>query len=383
MELVKLLFPLVSLLLARLSGASFVGSSVPRNITSMFTFGDSYIDTGNLVIMAKTVSFPVWNDKPPYGITFFGRPTGRFSDGRVIIDFIAGKFGLPFLPPSLANSSDVSQGVNFAVGGATAIEVGFYERNNLVPFKLLNNSLDVQLGWFEALRPSLCNTTGATGSGDCSFGKSLFIVGEFGVNDYSFFFMANKTEAEVRSYVPKVVKTIASAVERLINDDGAELVVVPGNPPIGCSPTILTLRQTTNAASYDRTGCLRDVNNVVTYHNALLRAAVGVLRLKHPRATIVYADFYTPIRRIIDNPGDFGVARGSALKACCGTGGDYNWNGSAVCGMPGVAACPDPSAYVSWDGVHFTEAVNRYVAQGWLYGPYADPPILKAVQVQH
>jgi hypothetical protein len=47
--------------------------------------------------------------------------------------------------------------VNFAVGGATAIDVGFFERNNLVPFKLLNNSLDVQLGWFEELRPSLCS----------------------------------------------------------------------------------------------------------------------------------------------------------------------------------------------------------------------------------
>ncbi|CAN6341473.1 unnamed protein product [Urochloa humidicola] len=379
MELMKLLFPLAFLILARLSGVSFVGS-VPRNITSMFTFGDSYIDTGNFVILAKPISIPVWIDKPPYGMTFFGRPTGRTSDGRVIIDFIADKLGLPFLPPYLANSSDISQGVNFAVGGATAIEVGFYERNNLVPFKLLNNSLDVQLAWFEELRPSLCNTTGAAGSGDC-FGKSLFIVGEFGVNDYSFFFMANKTEAEVMSYVPKVVKTIALAVERLI-DDGAEYVVVPGNPPIGCSPTILTLRQTTNAASYDHIGCLRDVNDVVTYHNALLRVAVGSLRLKHPQATIIFADFYTPIRRIIENPRDFGVAGGSVLKACCGKGGDYNWNGSAVCGMPGVAACPDPSAYVSWDGVHFTEAVNRRVAEGWLYGPYADPPILRAVQ-QH
>jgi hypothetical protein len=36
--------------------------------------------------------------------------------------------------------------------------------------------------------------------------KSLFFVGEFGVNDYTFIWMTNKT-------VPKVVRTIASAVE--------------------------------------------------------------------------------------------------------------------------------------------------------------------------
>jgi len=39
------------------------------------------------------------------------------------------------------------------------------------------------------------------------------MVGEFGVNDYNFFWMANKTEDQVRSYVPSVVKRIALAVE--------------------------------------------------------------------------------------------------------------------------------------------------------------------------
>jgi hypothetical protein len=73
----------------------------------------------------------------------------------------AAEFGLPFLPAFLrSNGSNVSQGVNFAVGGATAIEVGFFERNNLVPFKLINNSLDVQLEWFEEIKPSVCNGTG-------------------------------------------------------------------------------------------------------------------------------------------------------------------------------------------------------------------------------
>jgi hypothetical protein len=70
----------------------------------------------------------------------------------------AEQFGLPLLRAFLQNSSDVSKGVNFAVGSATAIDVGFYERNKLVRYKLLNNSLDVQLGWFEELKPSICNT---------------------------------------------------------------------------------------------------------------------------------------------------------------------------------------------------------------------------------
>lgn len=48
---------------------------------AIFSFGDSNADTGGLSLMFGPVS-------PPYGSTFFGRPEGRFSDGRLIIDFI-------------------------------------------------------------------------------------------------------------------------------------------------------------------------------------------------------------------------------------------------------------------------------------------------------
>ncbi|XP_037437968.1 GDSL esterase/lipase At5g45910-like [Triticum dicoccoides] len=352
-------------------------SSGSPYLTSLFTLGDSYIDAGNFVVMAPP-AVPVWHERPPYGMTFFGRPTGRLSDGRVTVDFIAEQFGLPLLRASLLNSSDdVSKGVNFAVGGATAIDVDFYERSKLVQFKLINNSLNVQLGWFEELKPTICNKT--VRQGEC-FSKALFFVGEFGVNDYNFLWNAGKTEDEVRSYVPKVVKNIAVAVERLIKE-GAVYVVVPGNPPNGCSPTMLTTRSSFNKMMmYDRIGCLSDINGVAKYHNSMLRAAIGALRGKYSHVVIIYADFYGPIITILENPSLFGVAGGDALRACCGGGGAYNWNASAVCGMPGVTAWKDPSVFVNWDGIHYTEATYRFIAEGWLHGPFADPPILSALR---
>ena len=48
---------------------------------SIFNFGASVADTGGL---AAAFGGP----PPPYGETYFHRPTGRFSDGRLIIDFI-------------------------------------------------------------------------------------------------------------------------------------------------------------------------------------------------------------------------------------------------------------------------------------------------------
>ncbi|CAH2070127.1 unnamed protein product [Thlaspi arvense] len=44
-------------------------------------FGDSYADTGNMKHDAVS-----W--KSPYGITFPGKPSGRYSDGLISTDFL-------------------------------------------------------------------------------------------------------------------------------------------------------------------------------------------------------------------------------------------------------------------------------------------------------
>jgi len=50
--------------------------------TALFVFGDSYVDTGNI----KLNEPGSWKD--PYGLTFPGKPSGRFSNGRVLTDYI-------------------------------------------------------------------------------------------------------------------------------------------------------------------------------------------------------------------------------------------------------------------------------------------------------
>jgi hypothetical protein len=59
-----------------------------RYYDSIFSLGDSYADTGNgpVVFGWHALASPVM--RPPYGSTFFGRPTGRNCDGRLVIDFL-------------------------------------------------------------------------------------------------------------------------------------------------------------------------------------------------------------------------------------------------------------------------------------------------------
>lgn len=70
-------------------------------------------------------------------------------------------------------------------------------------------------------------------------------------------------------------------------------------------------------------------------------------------------------------------------KACCGLGGgDYNFDSRVYCGNSRVinesiltaTACLDPQNYVSWDGIHATEAANKLITWAILNGSYFDPP---------
>lgn len=90
--------------------------------TALFIFGDSLFDVGNNNFI-KTIPFLQAN-YAPYGHTFARNATGRFSDGRVIPDFIAQYADLPLLPPYMdvtSNHVDYVHGVNFASAGAGAL----------------------------------------------------------------------------------------------------------------------------------------------------------------------------------------------------------------------------------------------------------------------
>ncbi|CAK9310996.1 unnamed protein product [Citrullus colocynthis] len=94
-------------------------------VVPLFVFGDSLYDVGNNnYINTTTISQANF---PPYGQTFFKFPTGgRFSDGRVIPDFIGEHAKLPLILPYLyPGIKDFVKGMNFASGGAGVLNQTF------------------------------------------------------------------------------------------------------------------------------------------------------------------------------------------------------------------------------------------------------------------
>ncbi|KAK7412431.1 hypothetical protein VNO78_03891 [Psophocarpus tetragonolobus] len=338
----------------------------------VFSFGDSLTDTGNLYFISPRQSPDCL--LPPYGRTHFHHPSGRCSDGRLIVDFLAHSLGLPYLKPYLAFKNaalplpDLHHGLNFAVAGATALDTAFFQERGFTVDVTTNFSLRVQLDWFKEFLPSLCNS-----SSSCKkvIGSSLFIVGEIGGNDYGYPLSGTTAFEDLVTYIPQVISVITSAIRELIHL-GAVTLMVPGSLPLGCNPAYLTTFATMDENQYDQAGCLKWLNTFYEYHNQLLQIELNRLRVLYPLTNIIYADYFNCALQFYYAPEQFGFG-GNVLKVCCGGGGPYNYNETAKCGDAGVVACDDPSKYVSWDGYHLTEAAYRWMTKGLLDGPYTIP----------
>ncbi|XP_015688109.1 GDSL esterase/lipase At1g28600-like isoform X1 [Oryza brachyantha] len=336
----------------------------------LFSFGDSLTDTGNFpFIFGNDSREPAL--RPPYGETFFRRATGRFSDGRLVVDFIADALGLPFVRPywSGRTAGDFARGANFAVGGATALRPDFFRARGVPMADIVH--LDMEMKWFRDLLGLLCpgDLSGCTGM----INQSLFLVGEIGGNDYNLPLLRGVSITKIRSFTPSVIAKISSTITELIGL-GAKTLLVPGNLPIGCVPNYLMIFKSDKKEDYEpETGCLRWMNEFSQYHNKLLTDELEKLRKLHPDVAIIYADYYGAAMEIYLSPEQFGIE--DPLAACCGGGGQYGVSGTARCGYGEYKVCDDPQKYGSWDGFHPSEAAYKAIAIGLLRGSYTQPSI--------
>ncbi|PIN23316.1 Sinapine esterase [Handroanthus impetiginosus] len=360
--------------LAAAAAASGSNNSILGCYESIISFGDSYSDPGNLLELKLLEQNELAESGyPPYGRNFFHRPTGRYCDGRLIVDFFAESLGLPLVQAYFdgadaeRNGRSFDKGVNFAVAGATVLDGSFFEKRGITDLTTLV-SLEAQMVLLKRVLATIPDSRKF-------LQRSLIVLGMIGANDYNYPLMRGKAGPRtIQSYGPTVVASMGSTIEELIKL-GAETILVPGNTPIGCNPNYLTqFKNISTQKDYDfATGCLNWLNKLAIYHNELLQKELIRLQKLHPHVHIIYVDFYNAILRFYLSPLQFGFT-GDSLRACCGAGGPYNYVDSQRCGHPGTTCCDDPSLFISWDGLHLTEEAYRIIAQDLLQGRYTNPP---------
>eukprot|EP01018_Ginkgo_biloba_P028945 Gb_16009 [translate_table: standard] len=360
-----------------------IGESTPipprRCFSKIYGFGDSFTDTGNTRSATGPNSFNGVSS-PPYGETYFHRPTNRYSDGRLVVDFIAQALGLPLLQPYLNKGGDFSHGVNFAVAGSTVLDHEFFTQRNIT-LDRTPQSLGTQLQWYSQFIDSLCNTSVGekVNFSACKYRNSveaLYWIGEIGVNDYAY---TSGSGIPTDSVTALTIDKTSKFLEALIQG-GARYMLVQGMPLIGCLPMSMAFG---SPEGQDQFGCVKSENELSQLHNSLLQKTLERLQQEHPHTLIVYADYYGAHSKVLQNPMVHATGFKNTRSACCGAGGGtYNFDIFATCGEESASvitgekatSCADPGEYVNWDGVHFTEAMHSVIANMFLQGEFSRPP---------
>ncbi|ESW27869.1 hypothetical protein PHAVU_003G239200 [Phaseolus vulgaris] len=347
-----------------------IGSSHTKcDFEAIFNFGDSNSDTGGF-----WAAFPA--QSPPFGMTYFNKPVGRATDGRLIIDFLAEALGLPFISPYLQSiGSDYTHGANYATLASTVL----LPNTSLFVTGISPFSLAIQLNQMKQFKTQV-NEVHEQGSKLPSpdiFGKSLYTF-YIGQNDFTSN-LASIGIRGVQQYLPQVVSQIAATIKELYNLGGRTFLVL-NLAPVGCYPSFLVLLPH-NSSDIDQFGCLVSYNNAVREYNTMLKQSLREVRESLSDASVIYVDTHTVLLELFQHPTSHGLKYGT--KACCGYGGgDYNFDPKLYCGNSKeihgskvtATACNDPYNYVSWDGIHATEAANKLTTFAILNGSFSDPP---------
>ncbi|KAI3474931.1 hypothetical protein Pfo_030242 [Paulownia fortunei] len=345
---------------------------LPCDYPAIYNFGDSNSDTGG-------IAAAFYPPASPCGETYFHRPAGRASDGRLIIDFIAGHLGLPYLSPYLDSiGSNYRHGANFATGGATIVRPNeSWFENGVSPF-----SLEIQVEHYTQFKDRTAYFYKAKKKSfrkrlprPQDFSKSLYIL-DIGQNDVAAGIRKLSIELQ-KAALPKIVSQFTAQVQNLYQR-GARTFWIHNTGPIGCLPVATVKVQDPVPGYLDEHGCVKSQNDIAVEFNKQLKDEMVKLRSELSKAAIIYVDMYSAKYELITNAKNQGFE--DPFKICCGhhgigydvwCGNRANVNGSEVF----AGTCANPSGVISWDGVHYSEAANHWIANRIMNGSLSDPSI--------
>ncbi|KAG6788998.1 hypothetical protein POTOM_005078 [Populus tomentosa] len=330
---------------------------------AIISFGDSSLDVGNNNYLSTNFKA----NYPPYGRDFANhKPTGRFCNGKLTIDF-TGKckiansrdwlvlskalgfktYAPAYLSPE-ASGKNLLIGVNFA-SAASGYDDKTAFLNNAIP-------LSLQLKHFKEYQTKLMKVAG--GRKSASIIKDALYILSTGTADLFQNYYVNPSVNKVYTpdqYSSYLATTFSSFVKDLYRL-GARKLGVTSLPPLGCVP------EARNFFGYRGNDCVSWVNTFARQFNKNLNLAADNLRKQLPGLKIVVFDIYKPLEDLVKSPLTYGFVE--ARRGCCQTrtAGKI----SVLCNPRLPGTCSNATQFVFWDSVHPSQAANRVIADAIL-----------------
>ncbi|KAM3697098.1 hypothetical protein ACJW30_06G087300 [Castanea mollissima] len=318
-------------------------STTKSKVPAIIVFGDSTVDAGNNNVISTLLK----SNFRPYGRDFAGgRPTGRFSNGRIPPDFISEAFGLkPTVPAYLDPAYDIADfatGVCFASAG-TGYDNATSDVLNVIPFWK-------ELEYYKEYQNKLRAYVGKDKANEI-LSEALYLM-SLGTNDFlENYYILPKRQSQftVEQYEDFLIGLAGNFIRELYSL-GVRKISLTGLPPMGCLP----LERAINIL--DQNKCVEKYNNVALEFNRKLNGLVKRLNKELRGLRLVSADAYKIFNQIIKRPSLYGFD--VVEKACCSTG---TFEMSYLCSEHSPFTCSDANKYVFWDAFHPTEKTNHII----------------------
>ncbi|XP_048135100.1 GDSL esterase/lipase At5g03610-like isoform X1 [Rhodamnia argentea] len=299
----------------------------------LFVFGDSYADTGNTEELSVA-----W--VPPYGSTFPGEPSGRFSDGLVLTDYVASYFGIesphPYRLRNHVNKTVLQHGMNFAYGGTGVFDTMAKEPNMTTQIDFFQSSVEQNVYTKHDLS------------------SSVALVSLAG-NDYAAFAMKKGKPEELPSFIASVIDQLIHNLKR-IRGLGVGKIMVTALGPLGCLP------QLTAVSSFKN--CSSKWDSIARLHNLKLRQSLQELKTNESITGSSCLSSSSSALTVLDLDSAFisafdmlrhrsGELSENPLKPCCvGMTAGYSCGSVGDKGVKNYVVCDHPETSFFWDNIH-------------------------------
>ncbi|CAB4289539.1 unnamed protein product [Prunus armeniaca] len=338
----------------------------------MFVFGSSLVDNGNNNFFESRAKA----DYLPYGIDFPNGPSGRFTNGKNVVDLLGDQLKLPsFIPPSKDPStkgSKIVHGVNHASGSS-----GILDDTGSVAGNVINLSQQIR-DFEEETLPELEAELGCKSSE--SLPSYLFVVG-VGGNDYMFNYFARRSYLQLglEAFTRRLIASLAQKLQegemgcfelettdlrlnilfrcdmmthefkKLYSLGGRKFVVMSINP-LGYSPVL-------HRPNF--IGSPQALSQAAQMYNVQLKIQLDALKRSMPDFNFALVNTYNIMTNIIQNPSSTGFEDTS--NPCCKVTSQIQGGNGVLCDRGGKTSA-NRTRNVFFDGLHPTEALNFQIA---------------------